>query len=151
MLDRLREIHQRLLKGAESDEDERFVTSAFQQVTGNPYSGCKCKIFDACIILIKKLTDMNEYIVKRGIVIRYKAFVLTQTNCNDAIAREYLERNPQDRHFFEKLPPLRKPSEVKVAPTPVIQEALELAEKVIAPQPIEEKKAVQKPVRKTRK
>ena len=145
MIERLRDIHKRLLEGSESDGDKTYVTSAYQKIIGKPFSGCKCEIFDACVFLIKKLNDMSEYRIRRGVVLRHNAFVLTHNNCTDEQAKSYLERNPQDRHFFEKLPPVRKPSPVvETKPEPTIEEKEEVKEEVVEEQP----KFVRKPKNK---
>lgn len=112
-LDRVNE-----LKGYLGDEDAllRFqgeINALSLAVLGKAVKKCNCRnrLGDALIEIYRKLKSNEKMRIeittkmRRGFLIHWDGKVYSCFNITDEVAREYLAKFPQNKHYFEVLPP----------------------------------------------
>lgn len=111
-LDRVNELKGHLDSDALFDfKDE--IDALSLAVLGHKVKRCNCRnrYADALIAIYKKLKSnepMKSEIttrMRRGFLIHWKNQMYSCHNITDEVAREYLEKYPQNAHYFEVLPP----------------------------------------------
>lgn len=106
------------LKGYLGDEDallhyKNEINTLSLAVLGKPIKRCNCRnrIGDALIEIYRKLKSNEKMSIeittkmRRGFLIHWKNQMYSCFNITDEVAREYLEKYPQNAHYFEVLPP----------------------------------------------
>jgi hypothetical protein len=106
MRSKLREIAGEVCRGEATSEHEAFIVASYKKAFGKNFAKCKCQLCDAIFLILKKLENMGEFTLKKGIVLTRagKVYRLTHKTINDKLAREHLKAVPRDIKYFDKVP-----------------------------------------------
>ena len=150
-LDRVEELRGRM-SAPFSIEDKQLIARLYPEITGRTFHKTACRrcyqdaVIEMAVKLRKeqKMREKCDYHMRAGFIIRCGDFdngeIYTNANLTNDVARRYLERFPQKRAMFDRIPEER-------AETPV-QAEKEQSDKVVQPSG---EKAVKTPAKRKKR
>jgi hypothetical protein len=105
-MDRLKKIAKAVCNGTATIEAENYVKSMYQRAFGVPFSDCKCQLCDSVFKIIKKLSIMSTYKIKKGACLTLfgDPRILNSETITDELAKEFLTKKPEYAKYFDYIP-----------------------------------------------
>ena len=116
-----------------SVEQKRLISQIYPEIMGKPFRRTACQrcyhdaVIEMAVKLRKeqKMREKCDYHMRAGFIIRCGDFdngeIYTNANLTNDVARRYLERFPQKRAMFDRIPEERAETPVQATEEPTKQ------------------------------